>query len=213
MDLAGAVWAYWGENSARFWQALGTHLTLSGAALALALLLAVPLGIGTARWGRAGRWLIQGVGLARVVPSLGVLLLLLPILGTGFPPSLVALTLLAIPPILINTDAGLRGVAPAVLEAAHGMGYGAARLLGEVQGPLALPVVLAGVRTAAVEVIASATLASFIGGGGLGEFILAGLALSRPAILLAGALPIAALALTAEALLAALQRTARRRLT
>ncbi|MDQ2807909.1 MAG: ABC transporter permease [Chloroflexota bacterium] len=211
MTLLGAIWTYLVENSARFWQALGTHLALSGGALLIALLVAVPLGVGTSRWGGAGRVVLNAVGVARVVPSIAVLLLLLPILGTGFPPSLVALTLLAAPPILLNTDAGLRAIDPAILEAGRGMGYPPLRLLREVQLPLALPVLLAGVRTAAVEVIASATLATFIGGGGLGQFIVSGLALSNNAILLAGAIPIAALALLVETLLAALQRTATRR--
>ncbi len=213
MTLLTAMWAYLSENSARFWQALGTHLSLSAGALLIALLVAVPLGIGTSRWAGAGRVVLNVVGVARVVPSIAVLMLLLPILGTGFPPSLVALTLLAAPPVLLNTDAGLRAIDPAILEAGRGMGYPAVRLLREVQLPLALPVILAGVRTAAVEVIASATLATFIGGGGLGQFIVSGLALSNNAILLAGALPIAALALTVEAGLAGLQRAATRRAT
>jgi osmoprotectant transport system permease protein len=135
-----------------------------------------------------------------------VLMLLLPLMGSGFAPSLVALTLLAAPPILINTDAGLRGVDAAVIDAARGMGFTPGRMLREVQLPLALPVILAGVRTAAVEVIASATLATFIGGGGLGQFIVAGLALSNNGILLVGAIPIAGLALAAEAGLATAQR-------
>jgi osmoprotectant transport system permease protein len=132
--------------------------------------------------------------------------LLLPLMGTGFQPSLVALTLLACPPILINTDAGLRGIDPGIVEAGRGIGFTPLRLLRDVQLPLALPVILAGVRTAAVEVIASATLATFIGGGGLGQFIVAGLALSNNSILLVGAIPIAILALVVEALLGRMQR-------
>jgi osmoprotectant transport system permease protein len=133
-----------------------------------------------------------------VVPSIAVLFLLLPLVGTGFRPSLIALTFLAVPPILINTDAGMRSVAPAIIEAGRGLGMSAWRLLWRVQIPLALPVVLGGLRRAAVEVIASATLATLIGGGGLGDYIQAGLALSRNDILLVGAIPVALLALTAE---------------
>ena len=206
MDLLHAMWSYLTTNSDRFGQAVNTHLALSGLALLFALLACVPLGILTSRWGSGGRLVLNVVGVARVVPSLAVLMLLLPIMGTGFPPSLVALTLLACPPILINTDAGLRGIDPAIVEAGRGIGYTPLRLLREVQLPLALPVILAGVRTAAVEVIASATLATFIGGGGLGQFILAGLALSNNSILLVGAIPIAILALVVEALLGRMQR-------
>src|SRR5690242_6292771 len=206
MDLLRAVLDYIGAHSERFTQALNTHLALSGLALVLALLVGLPLGIFTSSRPAFGRLFLNVVGIGRVVPSIAVLMLLLPFLGTGFRPSLVALTLLAIPPILINTDAGLRGIDPAIIEAGRGMGLGPGRLLREVQLPLALPVILAGVRTATVEVIASATLATFIGGGGLGQFIVAGLALSRNAILLTGAIPIALLALGAEAVLAGLQR-------
>lgn len=200
------MWAYYNANTDRFWEAARTHVTLSALALALALLACVPLAVATSRSGPVGRAVLNAVGIARVVPSIAVLMLLLPLMGSGFAPSLVALTLLAAPPILINTDAGLRGLDPAVIEAARGMGFTPGRMLREVQLPLALPVILAGVRTAAVEVIASATLATFIGGGGLGQFIVAGLALSNNGILLVGAIPIAGLALGAEAALATAQR-------
>ncbi|HUS15188.1 MAG TPA: ABC transporter permease [Chloroflexia bacterium] len=206
MDLLGAVWEYIVAHSDRFGEALQTHVTLSGFALVLALLLMLPLGIATSRWHRAGALVLNGVGVARVVPSIAVLLLLLPLLGTGFRPSLVALTLLACPPILINTDAGLRGLDPAILEAGRGMGFTGGRLLRDVQLPLAAPVILTGVRTAAVEVIASASLATLIGGGGLGQFVYSGLELNNNAILLAGALPIAGLALGTQAALSMVQR-------
>src|SRR5262249_12095887 len=162
--------------------ALRDHLVLCGAALAIAVALCVPLGILTSRWGLAGRVLLNVVGVARVVPSIAILFLLLPYLHEGFRPALVALTLLAWPPILITTDAGMRGVSPAVIEAGRGLGMGTARLLREVQLPLALPVIIAGLRGSAVEVIASATLATLIGAGGLGVFILRGLDVLRPEI-------------------------------
>jgi osmoprotectant transport system permease protein len=142
----------------------------------------------------------------RVIPSLAILFLALPYLGLGFLPSLVALTVLAFPPVLINTYAGLRGVDPAVVEAAFGMGMAPSQVLRQVEIPLAVPTILAGVRTAAVEVISSATLASFIGGGGLGDFITRGFALYDVRIMLVGAIPVAFLALTSEALLSSFQR-------
>jgi osmoprotectant transport system permease protein len=142
-----------------------------------------------------------------------LLFIFIPILHTGFVPSAVALTILAIPPLLINTEAGMRGVDRAVLEAGRGMGMTVWQLLRKVQIPLALPVILAGIRIAALEVIASATLASIIGGGGLGDFIFSGLSLgsSYSYLLLVGAIPVAVLALLAEITLAYVQRIVLRR--
>ncbi|MGI8588992.1 MAG: ABC transporter permease [Chloroflexia bacterium] len=194
------------SHTKEFWEAVTTHLELSGLALGIALLLCVPLGVFTSRWGGWARLVINAVGVARVVPSIAVLFLLLPYLGLGFAPALVALTLLACPPILINTDAGMRGVDPAVIEAGRGLGMGPVRLVREVQLPIALPVVVAGVRTSAVEVIASATLATLIGGGALGDFIIRGLDEGRYEILMVGAVPVALIAVTAEVLLGTLQR-------
>ena len=182
------------ELVAKVW----AHVQLSGAALLLAVAIGVSLGIWISRFGALARVTVNFAGVLRVVPSIAVLFLLLPLVGTGFWPSLIALTFLAVPPILINTDAGMRGVNPAIIEAGRGLGMSASRLLGRVQLPLAMPVVIAGLRRAAVEVIASATLATLIGGGGLGDFIQAGLALSRNEILLVGAVPVALLALITE---------------
>jgi osmoprotectant transport system permease protein len=113
---------------------------------------------------------------------------------------------LAGPPIVVNTDAGLRGVDAAVIESARGLGMNPLQVFGKVSFPLALPVVIAGIRTAAVEVIASATLAAFIGAGGLGIFILSGITLVDERLLLVGAIPVALLALTAEGLLGVTER-------
>jgi osmoprotectant transport system permease protein len=147
------------------------------------------------------------VGVARVIPSLAVLALMLPVLGIGFWPAMVALVLLAIPPIVINTDLGLRGVPASVTEAARGLGMSSRQVRRRVEWPLALPVVFAGIRMAAVEVIASATLAAFIGGGGLGEYIVNGLASGDTLQLLEGALAVGALALGAEASLGWAERS------
>jgi osmoprotectant transport system permease protein len=140
------------------------------------------------------------------VPSLAILFLALPYLGTGFRPALFALVVLAFPPIIINTYAGIRNVDRAVVEAAFGMGMEPNQVLRQVELPIALPAVIAGVRTAAVEVIASATLAAFIGGGGLGDFITRGFAVYEPRIMLVGAIPVALLALFSEGLLGGIQR-------
>jgi osmoprotectant transport system permease protein len=142
----------------------------------------------------------------RVVPSLAVLTLALPLLGLGFRPALLALVVLALPPILVNTDVALRAVPNATLEAARGTGMTAREVGMRVRWPLALPVVAVGVRTATVEVIASATLATFIGGGGLGDYINAGMQTGNLPELVLGAVSVAALALLADGALGYAQR-------
>jgi osmoprotectant transport system permease protein len=192
--------------SADFIAHLGTHVALAGSALVLAVAIGIPLA-GIA----ADRALWRGLLLAlaggfRVVPSLAILTLALPLLGLGFRPALLALVVLALPPILVNTDVGLRSVPPATLEAARGTGMTERQVGLRVRWPLALPVVAVGVRTATVEVIASATLAAFIGGGGLGDYIVGGLQTSNPSELIIGAVSVAALAILADAALGYAQK-------
>jgi osmoprotectant transport system permease protein len=182
------------------------HLLLAGAALAAALAVAVPIGAALARAGLARSAWLSAIGTARVIPSLAVLALMLPLIGIGFAPAFVALTLLAIPPIAINTDLGLRGVPAAMREAARGLGMSERQIRMRVDWPLALPVVFSGVRIATVEVIASASLAGFIGGGGLGEYIINALAANQMGQLLEGAGSVAVLALLADAILGAIER-------
>ncbi|MBV8581476.1 MAG: ABC transporter permease subunit [Candidatus Eremiobacteraeota bacterium] len=185
---------------------LGTHVALAGTALVVALALGIPLAGLTAdrAWPRAV--LLALAGGFRVVPSLAILMLALPLLGLGFGPALLALVVLALPPILVNTDVGLRSVPRATLEAARGTGMTERQIGLRVRWPLALPVVAVGVRTATVEVIASATLAAFIGGGGLGDYIVGGLQTSDFSELLLGAVSVALLALAADSALALTQR-------
>jgi osmoprotectant transport system permease protein len=204
-ELQGAF-RYFLENQAAFGQALLVHLRLSLTALAIALAICVPLGIWAAKRRRVAQPVINLANALRVVPSLAVLFLALPYLGIGFRPSLIALTVLACPPILINTYAGFRSVDRAVIEAAYGMGMAGAQVLRQVEFPLALPVLIAGIRIATIEVIASASLAAYIAGGGLGEFIQRGFAVNNLSITLAGTIPIALLALLADSLLAGVQR-------
>ncbi|MBV8066375.1 MAG: ABC transporter permease, partial [Candidatus Eremiobacteraeota bacterium] len=159
----------------QLWAHVAQHLSLSSAALALALLAGLPLGVLAAESAglRGGVLALAGVG--RTLPSLAVLMLLLPWLGVGVAPAVVALALLAIPPIVISVDVAIRGVPAAALDAAAGMGMTPLQRFARVVVPLALPVSLAGLRTAATETIASATLATFIGAGGLGDDIVRGL--------------------------------------
>jgi osmoprotectant transport system permease protein len=182
------------------------HLALAASALALALVAGVPLGALLARRGWVRAPALGAVYIARVVPSLAVLAIMLPLIGIGFWPALVALTLLAVPPIVLGTDIGLRGVPESALDAARGLGMTRRQTATRVEWPLAVPVVFSGVRTAAVEVVASATLAAFIGGGGLGEYIVNGLAENDRSQLLEGAVSVAVLALGTQWLLGGIER-------
>lgn len=202
---------YASDPSHDFWAAVATHLELCLTALLIASLIAVPLGIIISHYNLLARLSVNAMGVVRVIPSLALLFILIPILHTGFAPSVTALTILAIPPLLINTEAGMRGVDRAVVEAGRGMGMTGWQLLWRVQLPLALPVILAGVRIATIEVIASATLAAIIGAGGLGDFITSGLSQGKNYILLVGAVPVAILALLAEVCLSSIQRMVLRR--
>jgi osmoprotectant transport system permease protein len=192
--------------SADFIAHLGTHVALAGSALVVALAIGIPLAGLAADRGFARGVMLALAGGFRVVPSLAILTLALPLLGLGFRPALLALVVLALPPILVNTDVGLRAVPRATLEAARGTGMTERQIGMRVRWPLALPVVAVGVRTASVEVIASATLAAFIGGGGLGDYIVGGLQTSDLSELLLGAASVAVLALLADAALGYAQK-------
>lgn len=206
MSILEQAYSYAISHSGEFLAALIEHLRLVAIPLVIGLLIGLPLGLWSARSRLAATVLINGFNALRVIPSLAVLFLAIPYFGLSFQSAAIALTLLAMPPILINTDIAFRSIDPMIQEAAYGMGMNARQVLRFVEIPLALPVVLAGVKTATVEVIASAALAAFIGAGGLGTFIVRGFSLYDNAILLVGAIPIALLALLAEVVLGGLQR-------
>lgn len=187
---------------------VSAHVVLAGSALLIAIAIGVPLAAALVHRPFSHQFAFSAIGVLRVVPSLAVLTLALPYLGLGFRPALLALVVLAIPPIAINTDIGLRAVSPALTEAARGMGMTATQIRRRVEWPLAFPVVLSGIRTAAVEVVASATLASFIGGGGLGDYIIDGLSTNDSGEVLGGAAAVAALALIVDAALGRLAHRA-----
>ncbi|HEY8312958.1 MAG TPA: ABC transporter permease [Candidatus Baltobacteraceae bacterium] len=187
---------------ANFTAHVETHLALSILALAAAIAIGIALGSLAAYVRRARGPVLAVANVGRVIPSLAVLTFVLPILGVGFWPAVVALALLGIPPIAINTDLGFRGVPAAAIDAARGMGMTPLQVVARVAWPLALPVIFTGIRTATIEIVASATLAAFIGAGGLGEYILQGLANFDQRYLLVGAAGVSVLALLAEAALA-----------
>ena len=189
------AWRYIASHPQAFVTALAVHVLLSAAALAIAAAIAIPTAV-AAHWRPAAAlWLTNSANIGRTLPSLAVLALVMPLLGTGFAPSLFALTLLALPPIVQNTLAGLHSVEAEVVDSARGMGMTRAEVLRRIELPLALPAVFAGLRTAAVQVISGAVLAAFIGGGGLGDFITAGIAMMAVPQLLVGAIPVTLLAL------------------
>ncbi len=180
------------------------HAEIALAALAAACVLGAPLGV-LASLRRAARAPILGVAaIGRTLPSIALLTLMLPWLGVGFLPAVVALTILALPPIVVNVDLAITGVSHAALDAATGLGMTAVQRFARITVPLALPVALAGVRTAAVEVIGSATLATFIGAGGLGDDIVRALQVNDMALLAFAALVVALMAFAAEFLFARL---------
>ena len=206
VELLNQVWLYGAGHSKEFFQAVADHLGLVGIALGTGLLISIPLGVWTSRSKFASVTFMNVINALRVLPSLAVLFLVVPFLGLSKASASAALIVLALPPILINTDAAFRNLPAAVLEAARGMGMTPPQVLFRIEFPLALPVIVAGIRTAAVEVISSATLAAFVGSGGLGIYITRGFALYDQAILLVGAIPVALLTLLVEVGLSKLQQ-------
>jgi len=185
------------------------HLALSAGALLLGVLVAVPLGLALERRRAAAETVIRAVALTQTVPSLALLAFMIPLLGVGPLPALVALWIYSLFPILRNTYTGVRDADPEAVAAALALGMTARRALAEIRLPLATPVIMAGVRTAAVMTVGTATLAAFIGAGGLGEPIVTGLQLADTRMILSGAVPAALLALLVDATLALLERRLR----
>jgi osmoprotectant transport system permease protein len=204
--MLGDAWVYLASHPAQFAKALGVHVSLSFVALSFAAVIAVPAGMRLAHRRAAALAAINASNVGRTLPSLAVLAVAMPLLGTGFLPSLFALTLIALPPVLINTIIGVREIDPDVIDAARGMGMSNREVLRRIELPLAVPVIFAGLRTAAVQVVSGAVLASFIGGGGLGDFITSGIAMMAVPLILVGAIPVTLLSIGVDALFGALQR-------
>ncbi|HEX2253970.1 MAG TPA: glycine betaine ABC transporter substrate-binding protein [Thermoanaerobaculia bacterium] len=187
------------------------HLGLTAAALAAGIAVALPLGLLLERRRRLAEPVIRAVGVTQTLPSLALLAFMIPWLGIGVLPAVVALWIYSLFPILRNTYTGVRDADPEAVGAAEALGMTAGQVLTAIRLPLAAPVILAGVRTAAVLTVGTATLAAFIGAGGLGEPIVTGLQLADTRRILSGALPAALLALAVDGLLAAVERLVRPR--
>jgi osmoprotectant transport system permease protein len=187
----------------------GRHLLLVTVALGAAILAAVPLGLFLERVRRVAEPTVGVLGMVQTIPSIALLAFMIPLLGVGAVPALVALWLYALYPIARGTYSGVRDADPEAVQAAEALGATARQRLLLVRLPLAAPVIMAGVRTAAVITVGAATLAAFIGAGGLGEPIVAGLALADTRMVLSGALPAALLAIAIDGLLALVERAVR----
>jgi osmoprotectant transport system permease protein len=185
------------------------HLLLVIVSLALAILIGVPLGLLLERRASSAEHVIRGVGVIQTLPGIALLAFMIPLLGIGVTPALVALVLYSLYPIVRNTFTGVRDADPSAVDAARALGMTDAQILRQVRLPLAAPVIMAGIRTAAVIDVGTATLAAFIGAGGLGEPIVSGLALSDSRMILSGAIPAALLALAVDATLAGVERFVR----
>ena len=192
------------------------HLAVSGLAVLAGLVIALPIGLYLGHTGRYGFIAVNVANIGRAIPSLAAIALAIPVAATllgvqnglGFWPTFLALIPLAIPPILTNAYVGVRGVDRDVIEAARGMGLSEGGILRRVELPLALPVVLAGIRTAAVNIVATATLGALVAFGGLGRYIVDGLALQEYDRLFAGALLVALLAIAVEVAFGTFERAA-----
>lgn len=189
------------------------HIELSALALIVAALIALPIGLYLGHTGKLGFVAVNVANIGRALPSLALLAFALPIafalgLGLGFWPTFIALVPLAIPPMLTNAYVGTRAVDRDVIESARGMGIGELGILRRIELPLALPLVLAGMRTSAVNVVATATLGALVAGGGLGRYIVDGLGLQEYDRLFAGALLVALLAIAVEVAFGTFERRA-----
>lgn len=192
---------------------VGEHVLLSGLALAMAALIALPIGVGLGHAGRGGFVAMNLANIGRALPSMALLAFALPLafafnLGLGFWPTFLALVPLGLPPILTNAYVAIREVDRDVVDSARGMGMNDWQLLRSAELPMALPIIIAGVRNAAVAIVATAPLGALVAGGGLGRYIIDGLQRQEPARLVAGAVLVALMAVITEASFGLLERFA-----
>lgn len=211
MEFLGDAFA-WFTTAANWWgsdgmlQRLQEHVGMSAVALATAMVIALPLGLVLGHTGRGGPLAVNLSNLGRAVPSFAIIVLMASVVGIGAKPAYIALVALAIPPMVTNTYTAIRGVDRDVREAAQGMGLTGRQVLTRVEIPMGLPLMMAGIRTSAVQVVATATLAALVGWGGLGRYIIDGLATRDFQEVFAGALLVAVLSLLVEIGLSVLQR-------
>ncbi|PRY11785.1 ABC transporter permease [Kineococcus rhizosphaerae] len=204
--LDGANWTWSGTGTIP--HLLVSHLGYTFFAVLVGFVIAFPLGLLIGHTGRGSFLAINAGNAGRSLPTLGLLSLLVVLMGLGFTPVLIALVVLVIPPILTSTYAGLRSVDQNAVDAAKGMGMSSTQVLFRVELPIALPVVFGGIRAAVLQVVATATVAAYVGGSGLGRLLVDGLALNDYGQMVAGAVVVAVLAIVLDLLLGLVQRYA-----
>ncbi|GHO52429.1 MULTISPECIES: ABC transporter permease [Ktedonobacter] len=201
-----SIWNYIADPSHNFLYETTTYLQICAFTIVIAIVIGVGLGVVVSRSAILGFIAINLSGLMRAIPIIAFLIAVLPYLGLGFTPAAVALIILGIPPILLNTYTGLRSIDAAMIDAARGMGMTTWQIIRRVQAPLVMPIIAAGIRTSAIQIIATATLAAFIGADGYGVYIVDGLYKLDNTEILAGAIPVAIIALIVEGFMEILQR-------
>ncbi|CAM3935856.1 osmoprotectant transport system permease protein [Pedobacter westerhofensis] len=206
MDQTQTFWQFVNQQSDKLWNQTWAHIGLTMISLILAIIIAVPVGILIARKQKLSGIVLGIAGVLQTIPSIALLGVMIPFLGIGPKPAILALFLYALLPVIRNTYTGIMEVNPAVVDAAKGMGMSKWQILTKVELPLAFPVLMAGIRTATVINVGVATLAAYIAAGGLGEFIFGGIALNNSNMILAGAIPAALLAIILDFLLSLVQK-------
>jgi len=206
MNDAPGLFDFMKEQSGKLLDQLLQHIGLTFISLLFAVIIGVPLGIYISRKKKLAAPVLAFTNVLQTIPSIALLGFMIPLLGIGPVPAIVALFLYALLPIVRNTYTGINEVDAIVLESARGMGMTSGQILRKIQLPLSMPVILAGIRTATVINVGVATLASYIGAGGLGEFIFGGIALNNTNMILAGAIPAAVLAIFFDFILSRLQK-------
>jgi osmoprotectant transport system permease protein len=207
----GGIFSYLGtaanwSGSSGFLHRLLQHVGYSGATILIAIAVALPLGLVTGHTRRGGALLTILSNISRALPTLGLLTIFAVTIGVGLGAAVVPLLLLAIPSILVNTNVGVTSVDPALVDAAYGMGLTSFQVLRQVEIPLAMPLIILGLRTAALQVVSTATIAAYVGLGGLGRYIIDGQSSGDFAELGAGAVVVAVFAITTEGLFFLAQR-------
>ena len=197
---------YFQNDMDTYLQAVSEHLSISLLSLLVAVIIGIPFGILSTKNKAWYKWVITVFNTLRIVPSLAVLILLIPIVGTGVEPAMIALVLLGIPPILINTALAFNTIPEFMIETSLAMGMSKKQSFLKVKVPLAVPSMLTGIKTAMVEIIASATLAAYIGGGGVGNIVFTGLGLNRADLLLIGGITVAILSMLANVIMSGLEK-------
>jgi len=207
MTQQQSLWQFMVSQHEKLFVQIGQHLGLTFLSLLLAIIVGIPLGVLMSRRRKLAPSVLGTAGILQTVPSIALLGFMIPLFGIGATPAIIALLIYALLPIIRNTYTGVTGVDPVVIEAATALGMNKTQRLFKVEFPLAMPVIVAGIRTAAVINVGVATLASFVAAGGLGEFIFGGISLNNTNMILAGAIPAALLAVLLDLIIGYLQKS------